>query len=137
MAWVESSCPSDCGKVWGNVGYYLRIFASPQTIPQSLGQLLLTQAITHFQSGLCVIFVLIKGDLRHLSLPSKHTFPREKPIYTVRNRSCSQIDLLHWNIISKKDCLFTFPRKSDQKLIYFYVIEILMITSFSNLLQNL
>ena len=52
MAWVESSCPSDCGKVWGDVGYYLRIFASPQTIPQSLGQLLSTQAITHFQSGL-------------------------------------------------------------------------------------
>ena len=58
MAWVESSCPSDCGKVWGDVGYYLRIFASPQTIPQSLGQLLSTQAITHFQSG------LLKTDLR-------------------------------------------------------------------------
>ena len=48
IAWVESSCPSDCGKVWGDVGYSV----SPQTIPQSLGQLLSTQAITLFQSGL-------------------------------------------------------------------------------------
>ena len=60
IAWVESSCPSDCGKVWGDVGI---AFSSPQTIPQSLGQLLLTQPITHFQSGLkidelvCKMFV--------------------------------------------------------------------------------
>ena len=43
---------SDCGKVWGDVGYYHRIQRPPpQTILQSLGQLHLTQAITHFQSG--------------------------------------------------------------------------------------
>ena len=30
IAWVESSCPSDCGKVWGDVGYYHRIQRPPK-----------------------------------------------------------------------------------------------------------
>ena len=29
-AWVESSCPRDCGKVWGDVGYYHRIQRPPK-----------------------------------------------------------------------------------------------------------
>ena len=45
VAWVDSSCLSDCGKVWGDVGYYHRIQHHPQTIPQSLGQLLSIEAI--------------------------------------------------------------------------------------------
>ena len=56
IAWVESSCSSDCGKVWRDVGYCHRIHSPPppppQTIPQSLEQLLATQAITHLQSGI-------------------------------------------------------------------------------------
>ena len=30
IAWVESSCPSDCGKVWGDVGYCHRIQRPPK-----------------------------------------------------------------------------------------------------------
>ena len=30
IAWVESSCPSDCGKVWGDVGYCHRIQCPPK-----------------------------------------------------------------------------------------------------------
>ena len=29
MAWVETSCQSDCGKVWGDVGYCHRIQRPP------------------------------------------------------------------------------------------------------------
>ena len=36
----------------GRFGGRWLLLSSPQTIPQSLGQLLSTQAITHFQSGL-------------------------------------------------------------------------------------
>ena len=30
ITWVESSCPRDCGKVWGNVGYCHRIQRPPK-----------------------------------------------------------------------------------------------------------
>ena len=40
-------------------------FASPQTIPQSLGQLLSTQAITHFQSGLWLTQSTLKYFRHH------------------------------------------------------------------------
>ena len=30
IAWVKSSCPSDCGKVWGDVGYNHRIECPPK-----------------------------------------------------------------------------------------------------------
>ena len=37
IAWVESSCPSDCGKVWGDVGYYHRIQRPPKQSHNRLG----------------------------------------------------------------------------------------------------
>ena len=36
-AWVESSCPSDCGKVWGDVGYCHRIQRPPKQSHNHLG----------------------------------------------------------------------------------------------------
>ena len=76
LAWVESSCPTFCGKVFFWRGRWLLSLHSappfpppplPQTIPQSLGQLLSTQAITHFQSGLFILIVTF-------SLPSPSSF---------------------------------------------------------------
>ena len=88
VAWMESSCPSDCGKVWGDVGYYHRIQRPPppQTIPQSLGQLLSTQAIIHFLSGLWQINENITG-LSHLR-PSCYPVSRALEVVTVAGLGC-------------------------------------------------
>ena len=37
IAWVESSCPSDCGKVWGDVRYCHRIQRPPKQSHNHLG----------------------------------------------------------------------------------------------------
>ena len=52
IAGIESSRLSDCGKVWGDVGYYHRIQRPPKQSHNRLGSYSRPKAITHFQSGL-------------------------------------------------------------------------------------
>ena len=66
MVWVESSCPSDCGKVWGDVGYYHNIQRPPKQSHNRLGSYSRPRPSLIFKVGYTSAYIINVGAVRKI-----------------------------------------------------------------------